>query len=265
MQLSIVVSVIHTTVRGRIPPDLIGLSFDEPVFVQRLSDFLSAFAERYAGQLHYLSIGNEVNNYFATHRDEIPAYRFAFEQTRDAIHEVNPHLPVGIIFAYHDAETLDAIDVIQELNRGDYVAYTMYLYNEGFHFWRDPAEIGGYLDRMLDLVGDTPVVITETGWSTATELDGSEEGQAEYVREFFSALDERRERIGFVSWFAMHDPTPESCERDGFTFFEPGTEPSGEYMDAFVTFICYFGLRHSDGTPKPAWKNWVQQVDVYYR
>ena len=32
-QLSIVVSVIHTTVRGRIPDDLIGLSFDDPADV----------------------------------------------------------------------------------------------------------------------------------------------------------------------------------------------------------------------------------------
>jgi hypothetical protein len=53
LQLSIVVSIIHTTVRGRIPDDLVGLSFNDPVFLQRLSDFLSAFAERYAGRLHY--------------------------------------------------------------------------------------------------------------------------------------------------------------------------------------------------------------------
>ena len=101
LQLSIVVSVIHTTVRGRIPSDLRDRSFDDPVFIQRLSDFLSAFAERYKGHLHYLAIGNEVNNYFADHRDQIPAYASAFDRARTAIHTVNPGLPVGIIFAYH--------------------------------------------------------------------------------------------------------------------------------------------------------------------
>jgi hypothetical protein len=267
LQLSIVFSVIHTTVRGRIPDDLINLSFDDPTFVQRLSAFLSAFAERYAGQVHYLAIGNEVNNYFANHRDEIPAYASAFEDARTAIHATNPDLLVGIIFAYHDAETLNTTDVIQELNLGDYIAYTMYLYNQGFHFRRDPAEIGDYLDRMVALAEGTPVVITETGWSTALELDGSEEGQAEYVRQLFMALSERREEIRFVSWFVLHDPQPESCESDALTFFEPGTEPdlNSDSMQSFVTFICYFGLRHSDGTPKQAWEVWVQQAKEYYR
>jgi hypothetical protein len=263
-QLSIVVSIIHTTVRGRIPDDLVGLSFDDPVFVQRLSAFLSAFAERYAGNLHYLSIGNEVNNYFANHRDQIPAYTSVFEETREAIHAVNPDLPVGIIFAYHDAETLNTTDIIQQLNLGDYVAYTIYLYNQGFHFRRDPAEIDPNLDRMIALAEGTPVVITETGWSTASELEGSEEGQAAYVVELFSALSKRRQDLRFVSWFVLHDPLRSTCEEDALTFFEPGTEPDPESMRAFETFICYFGLRQSNGTPKPAWEVWLQQVEEYF-
>jgi hypothetical protein len=265
LELSIVISVIHTSVRGRIPDDLVGLAFDDPLFVERLSSFFAAVAERYEGQLDYLSVGNEVNNYFASRRDEIPAYITAFDETRNAIRAVNPDLPVGIIFAYHDAETLDAIDIVQQLNRGDYIAYTMYLYNEGFHFRRDPAEIGEYLDRMVALAGDTPVVITETGWSTATLLEGSEEGQAEYTRQLFAALDERRDKIGFVSWFALHDPKPESCAEDIYLFFEPGTEPAGEFMEAFETFICYFGLRQSGGAPKEAWDVWVEEAEAYYK
>jgi hypothetical protein len=265
LQLSIVVSIIHTTVRGRIPNDLVGLSFDDPVFVQRLSDFLAAFAERYAGRLHYLAIGNEVNNYFANHRDQLPAYAYCFKQTRKAIHAVNPDLPVGIVLAYHDAETLNTIDVIQRLNLGDYIAYTIYLYNQGFHFRRDPAEIRDYLDRMLTLAGATPMVITETGWSTAHELDGSEEGQVEYVRHLFAALSERRDEIRFVSWFVLHDSQRSTCESDALTFFEPGTEPDQDSMQAFITFICYFGLRYADGRPKQAWDVWVQQAEAYYR
>lgn len=264
MELSIVVNVIHTTVRGRIPDDLAGLAFNDPVFAKRLSSFFAAFAERYAGRLDYLSVGNEVNDYFVQHREEIPAYISAFDETRAAIHEVNPDLPVGIIFAYHDAETMGTIDIVEQLNRGDYIGYTIYLYNEGFHFRRDPAEIGAYLDKMIALAGDTPVVITETGWSTAALLEGSEEGQAEYARQLFAALDERRAEIGFVSWFALHDPKPESCTEDIYSFFEPGAEPEGEFMEAFETFICYFGLRQSDGTPKEAWAVWVKEAQAYY-
>ena len=37
------------------------------------------------------------------------------------------------------------------------------------------------------------------------------------------------------------------------------------WMDAFSTFLCYFGLRHSDGTPKPAWEVWLQEAEEYYQ
>ncbi|NOY99846.1 MAG: hypothetical protein GXP40_11725 [Chloroflexi bacterium] len=263
-QVSVVVNVIHTTVRGRIPSDLAGLPFDDPRFVERLDAFLAAFAGRYAGRIHYLSIGNEVNNYFAAHPDEVQAYAAAFDQARQTVRAVDPGLPVGIVFAYHDAETSGTLDIVRTLNRGDFIAFTLYLYNEGFHFTRDPALIGEYMDRMLDLAGGTPVAIVETGWSTAPELDGSEQGQAEYVRQVFAALAERRERIRFVSWFVLHDSRRETCEDNALTFFEPGTEPDPAAMDAFVTFICYFGLRRADGTPKPGWDVWVQQAREYY-
>ncbi len=87
------------------------------------------------------------------------------------------------------------------------------------------------------------------------------------MHQLFAALSERREKIGFVSWFVLHDPSPESCESDSLTFFEPGTEPdpNSAEMQAFITFICYFGLRQSDGIPKEAWDVWVQQAEEYYR
>ena len=140
------------------------------------------------------------------------------------------------------------------------------IYNQGFHFQRDPSLIGDYLNRMVALAGDTPIVITETGWSTATELHGSQAGQAEYVSQLFNALSERRNSIRFVSWFILHDPLPDTCQRDALTFFEPGVKPDldSDAMQAFVTFICHFGLRFSDGTPKQAWDVWVRQVEEYY-
>ncbi|RME90042.1 MAG: hypothetical protein D6770_03290 [Anaerolineae bacterium] len=262
-QVSLVVNVIHTSVRGRVPADLEGLPFDDPRLASRLADFLAALAARYSGQIDYLAIGNEVNNYFVKHPDEVEAYASLFDQARQAVHAVNPDLPVGIVFAYHDAERQNAFDIIRQLQRGDYTAFTVYLYNEGFHFTRDPGLIAEALDGMLALAGDTPVAIVETGWNTAPELDGSEVSQAEYVRQVFAALRARRERLLFLSWFALHDSLRETCEEQALTFFEPGEQPDPANMEAFMTFICYFGLRRADGTPKAAWEVWVQEAENY--
>ncbi|MBI9042853.1 MAG: hypothetical protein JEZ06_00115 [Anaerolineaceae bacterium] len=264
-QVSIVINVIHTTVLGRVPPDLIGLTFDDPQMTERLTQFLVAFSDRYAGKFSYLSIGNEVNDYFYTHRQEIEAYGTAFDQARNAIHRNHPDLPVGIVFAYHDAETLNTLDVIQTLNRGDFIAYTLYLYNEGFHFTRSPDLIGEYMDRMISLADGTPIAIVETGWSTSDVLDGSLENQSEYVRQVIAALKHRRQDIHFISWFTMHDSRPDFSYQQALTFFEPGQEPGDAEMDAFVTFLCYFGLRNADGTPKPAWDTWGKEAESYYQ
>jgi hypothetical protein len=72
------------------------------------------------------------------------------------------------------------------------------------------------------------------------------------VPRLFAALSERRDEIRFMSWFALHDPQRTSCDSNAITFIEPGTKPDlySDAMPAFVTFICYFGLRHSDGIPK---------------
>jgi hypothetical protein len=262
-EMSIVLKTINTTVRGQIPEGIATLPFDDPEFVNQLSAFAAAFADRYAGRVHYLWIGNEVNDYFAAHRDEVDAYAMAFDGTRAAIRARHPDLPVGITFAYHDAETLDTLDVVETLNRGDAIAYTIYLYNDGFRFTRDPAEIGEYLDRMLDLAGDTPVAIVETGWNTASTLESSEEKQAEYIRQTFTALTERSDQIRFLTWFMLNDSTRASCHEQGLTFFPPGTEPDPAEMEVFVTFLCDVGLRRSDGTPKLGWQVWVEEADAW--
>lgn len=264
LRVSLVVNVIHTTVRGRVPPDLTSVAFDDSRFADRLAAFLTALADRYADRVHYLSIGNEVNDYFVNHRDQIPAYAAAFDQARAAIHSHQPDLPVGVVFAYHDAERLNALDIIPKLDRGDFIAYTLYLSGESFHFTRSPSLIGEYLDGMLAAAAGTPMAITETGWNTAAALSSSEAAQAVYVDEFFQALSQRRDRILFANWFDLHDSRPDNCYDQALTFFEPGTEPDPATMQAFVTFLCYFGLRQADGSPKAGWTTWVQDAEAYY-
>jgi hypothetical protein len=261
-ELSIVIKIIHTSVRGNLPSDVADLDFDDPHFKKRLGDFLVIFADRYAGRLDYLAIGNEIDYYLSSHPDEVEAYRSAFEYALGALHSHNPDLPVGLIFAYHNIDLMGLQDMVHSLNLGDFIAYTLYLSDE-LHFTRAPALIGEYLDRLLEFSGDTPVAIVETGWSTDKELDGSEEEQSEYVRHVFKAFAERREKFLFLAWFVLHDMTLESCHEQGLTFIPPGWEVGEADMETFARFLCYFGLREVDGSPKPAWEIWVDLADEW--
>ena len=262
-EVSLVVNVIHTTLRGPMPEDLRDKAFDDPEFIQRFTDFILDVLERYPVQ--YLSIGNEVNDYFVTHRDEIPAYKTFFLSVQSAIKEVYPDLKIGMTFAYHDAETSNTIDIIQELDVGDFLPLTLYLYSEDFQFDRDPAELETYLNRILDLAAGKPVALVELGWNTAESLSGTQEDQAAFVREAFRLLSLHRTQIEFISWFDLHDSKLDNSYEAALTFLPDNSHliQDEEYMTILVDFLNYLGLRENDGTPKLAWFAFQEEASKY--
>lgn len=262
-EISLVVNLIHTAVRGSIPEDLKEAQFDDPDFVLRFTDFILDVLDRYP--VKYLSIGNEVNDYFVHHREEIDAYKTFFLAVKDSIKEEHPDVLVGMTFAYHDAETNNALNIIQQLNLGDFLPMTLYIYNPGFLFNREPTELEGYLDRILDLAGDTPVALAEIGWNTAGSLEGNQEDQALFVREVFRLLAKHRERIEFFSWFALHDHLLNNTYEFALSFIphRPDLAEDEAFMTVFVDFLNYMGLREVDGTPKEAWGVFQEEAQGY--
>lgn len=262
-EISLVVNLIHTSLRGPMPDDLAGKDFDDPDLIDRFAEFILEVLDRYP--VAYLSIGNEVNDYFVRHRDEIPAYKTFFLEVRDRIHQEYPDVQVGMTFAFHDALRTNALDIIEELNLGDFLPLTLYLYSPPFDFDRDPAELEGTLGQILNLAGDVPVAFAEIGWNTADSLSGSEQDQAEFVREAFRLLSLNRDRIAFMSWFNLHDGDPETTYQSALTFL-PSNAPQAEdeaFMEDFVDFLTYLGLREYDGTPKPGWFAFQEESALY--
>lgn len=262
-EISLVVNLIHTGVRGPIPEDLQGRAFDDPEFIDRFTEFILEVLDRYPVQ--YLAIGNEVNDYFVSHRSEISAYKEFFLAVRERIHERYPDIPVAMTFAYHDAETTHSMDIIRELDVGDYLPLTLYIYNPGFKFNRDPQELAGYLERILALAGEKPVAIVETGWNTSVSLSGSQSDQEAYVHEVFRMLEKHGEQIEFISWFALHDSLIENSYRTALTFLPPDAPQiqDEEFMNSFVDFLNYFGLLENDSTPKKGWFAFQNEASSY--
>ncbi len=112
---------------------------------------------------------------------------------------------VAMTFAYHDAVSLGALDIIKVLDLGDFLPVTLYLYNQNFQFTRDPAELESYLNQILELAGNKPAALVEIGWNTAESLSGTQEDQALFLSEAFRLLAENQDRIEFLAWFNLHD------------------------------------------------------------
>jgi hypothetical protein len=142
---------------------------------------------------------------------------------------------------------------------------TLYIYNPGFLFDREPTELEGYLAQILDLAGDTPVALAEIGWNTAGSLEGNQGDQALFVREIFRLLAKHRERIEFFSWFALHDHLLENSYESALSFIphRPDLAEDEAFMTVFVDFLNYMGLREMDGTPKEAWGVFQEEAQGY--
>jgi len=262
-EVSLVINLIHTSVRGPLPEDLKDKDFDDPEFIQRFTDFILDVLERYPVQ--YLCIGNEVNDYFVTHRDEIPAYQTFFQSVYLSIKEQHPDVMIAMTFAYHDAESHNALDIIEQLDLGDFLPVTLYLYDQGFQFTRDPFELESYINRILDLAGEKPIALVEIGWNTAESLGGTQEDQALFLSETFRLLTEYQDRIEFMSWFNLHDSKPENAAESALTFLSdrPDLTRDEEFMAQFIDFLNYLGLRENDGTPKEAWLVFQREASMY--
>ncbi len=78
----------------------------------------------------------------------------------------------------------------------------------------------------------------------------AEQKQAEFVANVYTAWKADSGHIPFLNFFLMHDFTPKMC--DDFTVYYglPNNQK-------FYEFLCTLGLRKADGTPKLAWKAFV--------
>jgi hypothetical protein len=262
-EISLVVNIIHTNLLGPMPEDLEGVDFDDPEFISRFSVFILEVLDRYPVQ--YLSIGNEVNDYFVNHRDQIPAYQTFFREVKDNIQQQHPDLKVGMTFAFHDAEQTNSLDIIEELNLGDFLPLTLYLYSPGFIFDRDPAELESYFDRILELADGVPIAFAEIGWNTAESLEGDQGDQAEFIRQAFRLLSLHREEIEYLSWFNLHDSLLENASQAALTFIPPDAPlvEDEAFMRDFVDFLNYLGLLENDGNSKMGWFTFQEESQKY--
>jgi len=265
MERSIVIDIIRTNDIGDIPSDVEFTSFDDPELKERFADFAVEVLDRYGDNISYIEIGNEVDIYLANHRDEIDEFKELYGYTYDRIKDKHPDVKIGTVFAYHAAKKANATDIIEEISDvGDFNAFTLYIYNENFAFNTDMDEVPEYFDEM-DEISEKPFAVVETGWSTSALLESSEEKQAEYVDEVFSILEEKKDRIEFLTWFGTNDIPDETCGLIAESFITEDIEhvKGTEYMKYFEAFICTEGLRTIENEPKPGWNEWIKKTKEY--
>lgn len=257
LRLSVAFQVIRTAIKEPRPADLESRDWEDPELIERFSNLVLTFLDRSSDIVDYVEIGSEVNSYLQYHQEDIEPFRAFYSAVYDNIKAEYPNVSVGTVFNYRALKDTDSFAIYERLNIGDYDGFTLYIYGANFAHTAHPEQVLVQLNEIAILTGDRQFAIDELGWTAATSLSGSASDQRMAVKYLFDFLALAPDRLKFINWFTLHDIAEAECNRIAGTFGIPA-----EYMELFSDFLCNFGLRENDGTPRPAWNEWVERAFI---
>jgi len=236
-----------------VPADLAGVAFDDPKLSLRLGGLLDRLLPALL-DFETISLGDGADSYFATRPDELRAYRRLFDGAVQFLSRRAPHLLVGVTTSSPNESPAPAVAAALH-QRSPLLLYDYAPFERGRRFvQRDPDAIEKDWSRLLSGSGGRPIGFPVVSYSSAEENGSSASRQAEFVRrmrEFLRRSDGRSLR--FARYVALRDP-------------EDAGVPEGDTGDPTAdegrrrAFLSHLGLQEGDGTPKPAWREWVRQA-----
>ncbi len=228
----------------RVPADLSSTAFDDPKLSLRLGRLLDALGPALL-DVSTISLGYEADVYFSDKPEELEAYRRLFEGAVDFLKKKAPDLMTGVT-------TLAPMDspaplVAARLHQRSPVLFYLYApFAPGQPYvHRPPSSIERDWKRLLEGSGGRPIAFPEVSYSSSAENGSSPEKQAEFVRRlrgFVGSADGRR--LLFARYATLRDE-PSAAK---------GATPEAARRNAF---FANRGLQKVDGTPKPAWKEFI--------
>ena len=246
-QILVGIQVINT-VKREVPTDLAAVAFDDPQFIARFHTLLDAVSGVFSGAERYISIGNEVDVYLSSQPAEWATYKTFYTDAVSYLHTQSPTLLVGVTATFGGFSG-DSNAELQSLNAPSDVTILTYYPLQGDSQGLPSSSPTTDIPRMLSLAGSKPVVLQEAGYPSGTLNGSSEAAQQEFVTDLFQAWRAAGDRMPFLSYFLLYDFDSTTCNDLG-TYY-------GSSDPAFLSYLCTLGLRHSDGTPKPAWNTFV--------
>lgn len=243
--------VINTVVR-EVPAGLENTAWDDPSMITAMENFLDELIPAMEGRVTYLSIGNEVDVYFANGRmSELEAYRNFISAVQDYLSSRLPQVKIGITVTaggWLGSQVQNWIDLTEYT---DVIITTYYPLQPDFSV-QAPSVPRSDFPALLSLVTDRPWVFQEVGYPSSIIGESSEAMQAEFVHQVFAAWREANGRIPFLNWFLLHDLSTDLV--DEFVLYY------GVNDEKFRAYLDSLGLRNRNNTDKPAWTAFTEEA-----
>ena len=250
-------------------PDWIGNPSLNSVSEENLVNVLDAILTRY-DIIDTVIIAGDTDIQFRYNEQNIPVYKELFNNVYSEIKEKHPTVKFGNSFSLHGVINKNLGHIVQELDVGDFVAFSYFPVDTLNEINKPPQEARNDLDTIMDLVPDEKKVgIFEISWSTDEFVNGNQNNQADFVNAVFDFYEENESKLEFVTWYRQYDREEGTCTVDPETV--EGTVSvgggSGVGSSTYVAerlshYICSAGLIDNDGNPKPAWDEFSRQIHM---
>lgn len=266
------VTLFFSVVNGKILgpfPDWMGEPTLDSIGVGRLADALDAILLRY-DIVDTVIIGGSTESQFRYNEQDIPAYRDLFNGAYEILKEKHPGVMFGNSFALHNVINKNLDHVVSELAVGDVVAFSYIPVDSLNDIVRTPAEAAGDLEQAVVLAAGKPVGFLEVSWSTSDFVGGSKDSQSEFVKRMFEFYSDNESTIEFLTWGRLHDRPAGTCVAEqqdiGSEKITVGSDSilgTNEFViERLDRYICSSGLVDLEGTPKPAWSEFKNQIGM---
>lgn len=254
MKLALGVHPIDTN-QLRVPDDLKGRPFDDPLVIRRYLACLEWVLKQIPDcDLISIAVGNEIDAYLGHDRARWEAYTRFLNAAVEFLKARKPRVPVGtkIMFTgYGDVRLRSWVRAVNA--KTDVWMVTYYPLNADFTV-RDPKEVKTDVTWLLDAFQDKPFYFMETGYPSGAGCRSSEFKQAEFVHELFRTWDHHAKRIPYLNMTWLSDIPPTTTYQ--YTQYY-GLDTSG-----FRGFLDSLGLRswRGEGRDKLGYKALLEET-----
>jgi len=215
-------------------------------------------------------ISGETESQFRYNEQNIPVFKDLFENVYSEIKAKHPDVNIGNSFALHNVLNKNLENIVDELNIGDFVAFSYFPVDSLNDIVKTPDQSIDDLKKSFELAKNSKVVFFEISWSTSDFVGGNEANQKEFLEKLFSFYSEHKSQIESLTWYRQYDRPEGTCVNEQQNIGDSkisvgggsGLGSSEFVIERLNHYICNAGLITIDDKPKSGWTELKNQIDM---
>jgi hypothetical protein len=248
LKVTLYFSVINGETLGPFP-NWIGKPSLNAIGEDRLVNVLDAILSRY-DIIDTVVIAGETESQFRYYEQNIPVYKELFNGVYTKLKEKHPDVKIGNSFGLHNVLNFP----VDNLN--DIV--------------KTPQGAKEDLQKIFTIVPDKKIGLFEISWSTSDFVGGNNTSQKMFLEKSFEFYNENESKIEFFTWYRQYDRPDGTCviekpDIGNQTISLGGSSSLGSsefVIERLSHYICNSGLVDVNGTPKPSWNEFKNQIEM---